>query len=57
VSKEYLIHQGVRAGQVIEILAAAEDGTLLVIVSGRHLTLSWHFAESINVVPLASEPD
>jgi len=57
VSREYLMHQGVQAGQVIEILAAAEDGALLVIVSGRHLTLSWHFAESINVTPLISEPD
>ena len=57
VSREYLVHQGVRTGQVIEILAAAEDGALLVIVSGRHLTLSWPFAKSINVVPLTSEPD
>jgi DtxR family transcriptional regulator, Mn-dependent transcriptional regulator len=54
VSKEYLAHQGVCAGRVIEILAAAEDGALLVIVSGRHLTLSWQFAQSINVIRLES---
>ena len=57
VSREYLMHQGVRTGQVIEILAAAEDGALLVVVSGRHLTLSWCFAQSINVIPLPSEPE
>lgn len=57
VSKEYLVHQGVCAGQIIEVLAAAEDGALLVIVAGQHLTLSWRFAESINVIPLTSEPD
>jgi DtxR family Mn-dependent transcriptional regulator len=57
VSKEYLMHQGVCTGRPIEILAAAEDGALLVIVAGRHLTLSWRFAESINVVPLVSEPE
>lgn len=57
VSKEYLTHQGVCAGQMIEILAAAEDGALLVIVAGRHLTLSWPFAQSINVIPLTSEPE
>lgn len=55
VSREYLTHQGVCAGRIIEILAAAEDGALLVIVSGRHLTLSWLFAQSINVIPLKSE--
>jgi DtxR family Mn-dependent transcriptional regulator len=57
VSQKYLIQQGVRAGQVIEVLASAEDGALLVMVSGRHLTLSWHFAEGINVMRLTSEPD
>ena len=57
VSREYLAHQGIRAGQIIEILAAAEDGALLVIVAGQHLTLSWRFAKSINVVPLASQSE
>jgi DtxR family Mn-dependent transcriptional regulator len=57
VSREYLAHQGVCAGQIIEILAAAEDGALLVIVAGQHLTLSWNFAENINVIPLSSESE
>jgi DtxR family Mn-dependent transcriptional regulator len=56
VAKEYLTHQGVSVGSMIEILAAAEDGALLVSVSGQHLTLSWRFAQSINVLPLPLEP-
>jgi len=57
VAKEYLIHQGVRVGCMIEILAAAEDAAVLVVVSGQHLTLARRFAQSINVVPLSSEPE
>ena len=57
VSKDYLTQQGVRPGCVIEVLAAAEDGALLVTVSGRHLTLAWRFAEHINIIPLKQGPD
>jgi hypothetical protein len=61
-AKEYLAHQGVRVGSVLEILAAAEDSALLVSVLGQqmlgqHLTLSWRFAQNINAIPLPSEPE
>jgi DtxR family Mn-dependent transcriptional regulator len=48
-TKEFLRHQGMFPGVVVEVLAVAEDGSLLLDVSGQHLSLSQMLANSVDV--------
>ena len=52
VVRGFLSRQGVRPGVTLRVLAVAADGSLLLEVSGRHLSLSPVVALSVDVAPL-----
>jgi DtxR family Mn-dependent transcriptional regulator len=48
-TKEFLRRQGLFPGIVVEVLAVAEDGSMLLDVSGQHLSLSQMLASGVDV--------
>jgi len=50
--KEFLNGHGVCPGITLKVLAVAADGSLLLEISGRHLSLSRPVALSVDVAPL-----
>lgn len=51
-TQEFLRHQGIVPGILIEVLAVARDGSVLVEVESQHLSLSAAIAGSVAVVPV-----
>ncbi|MFC1976309.1 DtxR family transcriptional regulator [Chloroflexota bacterium] len=50
VAKEFLHHQGIFPGGVIDVLAVAADGSLLLDVGSQHLSLSPTLAGGVEVI-------
>ena len=50
VTKEFLCHQGMVPGVVVEVLAVAVDGSLLLDISDQHLSLSQMLASGIELI-------
>ncbi len=54
VTRDFLQHLGVQPGIIIEILAQAPDGTLLVALDNRRISLSPHLATEIIIQPIGA---
>jgi DtxR family Mn-dependent transcriptional regulator len=52
VSKDFLRHQGVSPGVIVEILTVTTDGSQLLETSGRRLSLSRAIAGDIDIIPI-----
>ena len=52
VSKDFLRHQGLSPGVVVEVLAVTSDGPILLGISGHSLSLARVMAGNIDVIPV-----